>query len=67
MNAEVCIAQSSVFRKSAPIQIPKNEDFSEYSLKKSEFDPTKSSPPNSWNTRLLKRLSINNLHRLQSK
>ena len=69
MNAEVCITQSSMFRQSAaiPIPIPTNEEFAEYSLKKSEFDPTKSSPPNSWNTRLLKRLSINNLRKLQSK
>ena len=67
MNAEVCIAQSSMFRQSAPIPIPMNQEFAEYNLKKSEFDPTKSSPPNSWNTRLLKRLSINNLHKLQSK
>lgn len=59
MNAELCITQSSMFPKSAPITIPSNEESTEYSLKKNVFDPAKSSPPNSFNNRLLKRLSLN--------
>lgn len=62
MNAELCIAQSSMFPQSAPIPIPRNEENTEYSLKKSVFDPAKSSPPNSFNNRLLKRLKLNNLN-----
>ncbi len=46
--------------RSAPIPIPMrsptNAPNTEYSLKQNFFDPNKSSPPNSWNTRLLQRL-----------
>ena len=56
MNAEPQIAPGYTFRPSSPIAIPKNNI--EYNLKKSIIDPTKSSPPNSWNERLLKRLNL---------
>ena len=58
MNAEPLIAPGYTFRPSLPISIPRNDEHAEYSLKKSEIDPTKSSPPNSWNARLLKRLNL---------
>ncbi len=35
---------------------PQNLPFFEYNLTRNFFDPNKSSPPNSWNTRLLLRL-----------
>ena len=39
-----------------PMHSPNNASTTEYSLKQNFFDPNKSSPPNSWNTRLLQRL-----------
>tara|TARA_B100001142_G_scaffold305505_1_gene334539 strand:- start:904 stop:1122 length:219 start_codon:yes stop_codon:yes gene_type:complete len=47
--------------RAIPIDIPKssnNEDknMDEYTLEKCIFDPNKSSPPNSWNSRLVLRL-----------
>lgn len=48
--------------KSIPVKIPMkgklimNNCFSEYSLKQNNFNPDKSSPPNSWDRRLMSRL-----------
>ena len=58
MNSVLHPAPRTMFVPSAPILIPKKNEESEYSLKKSIFDPTKSSPPSSWNKRLIKRLDI---------
>jgi hypothetical protein len=52
--------------KSFPIKIPikgknimnnKQVNYGEYSLKGNAFNPDNSSPPNSWNKRLMSRLS----------
>jgi len=63
MNNILHLTPGTTFVKSAPILIPKNDEESEYSLKKSIFDPTKSSPPSSWNKRLIKRLDIYGIKR----
>ena len=62
MNIILHSAPCTTLPKSAPILIPSNT--SEYSLNKSKFDPTKSSPPNSWNKRLMKRLDIYGVKRV---
>ncbi len=62
MNTVLHPTPSSTYAKSAPILIPTRNTDSEYSLKKSMFDPTKS-PPNSWNKRLTKRLDIYGVNR----
>ncbi len=62
MNTVLYTAPRSTFPKSAPILIPTNT--SEYNLNKSKFDPTKSSPPNSWNKRLIKRLDVYGIKRV---
>jgi hypothetical protein len=51
-----------IVKNSQPIPIPgkKKSNIIEYSLKQNFFNPNKSSPPNSWNTRLLSRLEICN-------
>ena len=59
MNTVLHPTPRSTFTTSAPILIPGKSSGSEYSLKKNVFDPAKSSPPNSFNNRLLKRLSLN--------
>ena len=50
--------RSCIVKKTQPLAIPGslNKSSSEYSLKKNFFDPNKSSPPNSWNSRLLSRI-----------
>lgn len=49
--------------KAIPIPIPTKPAFTrgddEYSLKQSNFDPNKFSPPSSWNNRLRARLGDN--------
>ena len=57
---------SFTYERSEPIAIPKmntnniilneSKGFIEYNLTRHFFDPNKSSPPNSWNTRLMLRL-----------
>jgi hypothetical protein len=53
---------SIIYERSKPITIPRsnivkeNKNGIEYNLTRNFFDPNKSSPPNSWNTRLLIRL-----------
>lgn len=51
-------AQRFIVKKTQPVPIPGSEQkkLTEYSLKQNFFDPNKSSPPNSWNSRLLMRL-----------
>ena len=51
-------ARRFIVKSSQPVPIPgsKNKDLNEYSLKQNFFDPNKSSPPNSWNSRLILRL-----------
>lgn len=58
---------SFTYERSEPISIPNSKSnsktlnetngFIEYNLTRHFFDPNKSSPPNSWNTRLKLRLS----------
>lgn len=45
--------------RSSPITINKPDinNTTEYCLKKNVFNPNKTSPPNSWNTRLMKRIA----------
>jgi hypothetical protein len=53
---------SFTYERSKPIAIPtrvtsdKSKEIVEYNLTRHFFDPNKSSPPNSWNTRLMLRL-----------
>lgn len=53
---------SVTYERSEPMAIPRNRmspesrHFVEYNVTRHFFDPNKSSPPNSWNTRLLLRL-----------
>ena len=42
---------------SKPINIPSNKLDTQYSFKLSTIDPTNSSPPNSWNNRLISRIN----------
>ena len=51
--------------RSSPITIKKNNNTIEYCLKKNMFNPNKISPPNSWNTRLIKRIASS--YELQTK
>lgn len=47
-----------IVKHTLPVPIPGSDkkNLTEYSLKQNFFDPNKSSPPNSWNSRLLMRL-----------
>ena len=42
---------------SKPITIPSKKNDNEYSFKLNTFDPMNSSPPNSWNNRLITRIN----------
>jgi len=61
MNNSLNMEPRFIVKNSQPIPIPeKKNNINEYSLKQNFFNPNKSSPPNSWNTRLLSRLEIYN-------
>ena len=60
MEISTPLRTGSSATKAVAIPIPKkpssNGDHDEYSLKQSNFDPNKFSPPSSWNNRLRARL-----------
>lgn len=61
MNSSLNTEARFIVKNSQPIPIPgKNNNINEYSLKQNFFNPNKSSPPNSWNERLLSRLEYYN-------
>lgn len=65
MDVEKTVTTTTTISRVIPIAIPikKNQIVSEiykeqYGLKTNCFDPNKSSPPNSWTSRLLERIEI---------
>lgn len=66
MNSINETAPSTNYEHTTSIPIPGKKNckiMDEYSLKLNFFDPNKSSPPNSWNDRLLQRIgSKKNFH-----
>ena len=51
---------NSLPSNSIPIPKSQNNTFNEYSLNLTTFDPNKSSPPNSWKSRLFARITSQN-------
>ncbi len=58
MNYTEMPAHRFIVKNTQPVPIPGSakKNLTEYSLKQNFFDPNKSSPPNSWNSRLLMRI-----------
>ena len=57
LSKPITILSKPITILSKPITIPSNKFETEYSFKLTSFDPTKSSPPNSWNNRLMSRIN----------
>ena len=70
MEKSAPLQTSSSATKAVAIPIPKKpsstNDLDEYSLKQSNFDPNKFSPPSSWNNRLRARLGDDSHYALDS-